>query len=182
MQRTECSGVISKQSSSFFSSQKHQELFSHIYCVELLEVKLTNTSDPPHLLSPPGVLQKFINYSVGFPSPVLVPRIVTEVVILYVHLSLQFGGLQFALRPHFSDRSNKNCRLFSLLSFFLLVWKEWRPKAPYSLEARPQSGSPLNYFLKTTKTFTLGKNQIPVAFRHTFNKSVKNSQNLGDKR
>ena len=114
----------------------------------------------------------------GFPSPVLVPRIVMEVVILYVHLSLQF-----ALRPHFSDRSHKNCRLFSLLSFFLLVWKDWRrPEAPYSLEARPESGSPLSYFMKTTKTFILGKNQIPVAFRHTFNKSVKNSQNLGDKR
>ena len=49
------------------------------------------------------------------------------------------------------------------------------PDAPSTLEATPESGSPLHYFLKTRKTFILGKNHslFPVVYRHTLTNKLK---------
>lgn len=131
-------------------------------CLELLTLRLVRTELPTHQL-------QFRHWFLckGFYSGV------STLIYDCISLSVQLGRQYSALWPHFSDRSNKICWLFSLLSFFRLVWMEWRPEAPFSLEARPQCGSPLNYFLETSKTFILGKNQISVAFRHILTNQLR---------
>ena len=49
------------------------------------------------------------HFSSGFPTPTLVPTEVAAHGFLCIHKSLQFGGQQFALEPHFSYESKKSC-------------------------------------------------------------------------
>ena len=117
----------------FFSSDIY---FGNV--VELLEVNLTIFWDwVPLEFSTSDLstwsLQQFVNYGSGFPTPALVPSIVSALSLcsgkscptVFTCLCLQSWGQRFALGSPLSYGSQESCCVFILFSFLLVVGMEW---------------------------------------------------------
>lgn len=88
-------------------------------------------------------LQQLLNNCSGFCILALVSTeasalgfLLLHVVILCIHMSLQFWGQYFALWSHFSGGSKKSW-FFNVFSFFFVVRTKWW--LPISLEGRPET-------------------------------------------